>query len=154
MLRFTDGRPFATSVAHYDYSDRYSESNRFIVQLEVEGLKTEAVVDTGAPFTVCIPRIAVSVALNPNDARHHELILIRGVWCEGSVHRVGITLLSEQGSNLPLDVSAFFIHANPSIDFSSWPPVFLGTLNCLDAIRFAFDPQAETFYFGPLSHDD
>jgi hypothetical protein len=59
--------------------------------------------------------------------------------------RVGFTLIAEKGDPLATE-GAFFVTED-------WPDGlnFLGYSGCLDSIRFALDPQANHFYFGPGS---
>lgn len=56
-LNFLDGRPFATGSVGYSYrpaTERETVS-RLIVQVEIEGVMTEAIVDTGGVFLICPP---------------------------------------------------------------------------------------------------
>ena len=101
-----------------------------------------AQIDTGAAWSVLDPTVARTFGLLEQEG---EPILLhtRFGLIEGNLVRLPITFLSDQGD--PLDTfGTFFISPD-------WPPgrTFLGYSGLLDSIRFALDPQANHFYFGP-----
>jgi hypothetical protein len=59
-LFFEGGEPFATgSQAYLSRPVAPTDpSNRLIIEIEIEGLTTWAVIDTGSPYVVIDPRIA------------------------------------------------------------------------------------------------
>jgi hypothetical protein len=60
LLALSNGEPFATGATTYDYNSLPGSdtSARLILQIWVEGQKTSAILDTGAPFLVCSPDLA------------------------------------------------------------------------------------------------
>jgi hypothetical protein len=61
---------------------------------------------------------------------------------EGTVQRLIIRLLAEQGESLNIDASVFVT--------TDWHlGNFLGCTGFLERFRFAVDPGTNTFYFGP-----
>ena len=61
----------------------------------------------------------------------------------GRLVKVPIRFLADEGNSLDTE-GTFFVSPD-------WPPgkTFLGYSGLLDSIRFALDPQANHFYFGP-----
>ncbi len=74
-------------------------------------------------------------------------MLVRGMRLEGEIIRMGIKLLAVRGENLTVDATAFV----PDVE-EYWGdfPAFLGLTGFLERIRFAVDPNTDTFYFGQL----
>lgn len=62
---------------------------------------------------------------------------------KGDLIRLRVTFLAKEGRHLDT-FAPFFISPD-------WPPgrTFIGYSGLLDSIRFALDPQANHFYFGP-----
>ena len=61
---------------------------------------------------------------------------------EGHLVRIPIRFLADEGESYNTE-GTFFISPD-------WPGcTFLGYSGLLDSLRFAFDPQANHFYFGP-----
>jgi len=152
LLLFSDQQPFATGAAHYWYraaspSDR---SPRITVRVELEGVVTFAVLDTGAPYVVCSPEVARSMRLTSAAALERARILIRGVWVNGDLHRLNLKLPADQGESFSFEVTAFVPDAREG-SIGSFPS-FLGLNGCLERIRFALDPSDDTFYFGTLEN--
>ena len=60
LLLFPDGETFATGAIRYNYSPATpgETTNRIILPVKVENIRTEAVVDTGAPYPIIAPQIA------------------------------------------------------------------------------------------------
>jgi hypothetical protein len=79
-------------------------------------------------------------------------MLVRGVWMDGSLHRLNLRFPATQGDSLSVDVTAFV--PDPELE-QVWDemPSFIGLNGCLERLRFAVDPATDTFYFGPLSND-
>ena len=150
LLAFADGESFVTGAAGYDYdslSDR-DTSARLILNVEIEGFLTSAIVDTGAPYLICSPQLAKQLNLNASDALLSKRILIRGQRVSGSLHRINLQFIATEGSGLLLEITAFV--PDPEIEGSGMIfPSFLGLVGCLEWVRFAVDPSSETFYFGP-----
>ena len=95
LLTFSDGQPFATGAAGYDYlpATETESSVRLILQIELEGVSAAAIVDTGAPFVVCAPKVARQLNLIPSASLGRIRLLIRGVSISGHLHRLTVTFL-------------------------------------------------------------
>jgi len=96
-----------------------------------------------------MPSIARALHLDAGQALGAQTILFRDERVRGTLHRLTLTLLAEEGGDLQLDVTAFV----PDVSYEGVPelPSILGLHGCLERVRFAFDPVTDTFYFGPTS---
>ena len=143
------GAPFATGEACW--ASRYALAGdrltRLFVQVEIDGQATTAVVDTGGAYLVLTPAIAADLRLGPN-AMYRDQLMVRGITCKGTVHRIPITLPATAGDPLTFEATAFV----PELEYGeTWPlPSYLGWQGCLDRIRLAVDPADEVVYFGAV----
>jgi hypothetical protein len=101
-----------------------------------------AQLDTGAAWSVLDPVVARSLGLLQAGGLLTRLETHFGTQ-EGRLVRVPIRFVADHGTALNTEAT-FFISPD-------WPPgrTFLGYSGLLDAMRFAIDPQANHFYFGP-----
>jgi hypothetical protein len=101
-----------------------------------------AQLDTGAAWSVLDPVVARSLGLLHAGGLLTRLETRFGAQ-EGRLVRVPIQFIADHGTALDTEAT-FFISPD-------WPPgrTFLGYSGLLDAMRFAIDPQANHFYFGP-----
>jgi hypothetical protein len=150
-LFFADGQPFVTgSQSNVFYAPTPAEPKaRLVLRVALEGLTTQAMVDTGGLYLFCMPSIARALHLDPGQALGAQTILFRDERVRGALHRLTLTLLAEEGEDMQLDVTAFV----PDASYEGVPelPSILGLHGCLERARFAFDPVTDTFYFGPAS---
>lgn len=150
MLLHPNGETFATGAIRYSYRpvSANETTNRIILLVEIAGVLTEAVVDTGAPYVICAPRIALLAGFDRAYALARMRMLIRGMQLEGSLTRLSIKLLAREGDDLTVDATVFV----PDVEeyWGSFPS-FIGLTGFLERLRFAVDPSTDTFYFGPLS---
>jgi hypothetical protein len=150
MLSFLDGEPFASGSQPYSYRPAIAtdSSKRIIIEVEIQGRRTHAMLDTGAPYVICDPTIVKQLSLDPAAALNNIVLNIRGIPIPGAIHRLDLTLRAEHGDELIIDATAFV--PNTKVDF--WPglPSIIGLEGCLERVRFAFDTTTddETFYFG------
>jgi len=153
LLNFSNGEPFATGAVGYTFRPATARENlnRLILQVEIEGIQTEAMVDTGGVFLVCPPQIANLMQLDESDSLGEETIGIRGSDVPGRLHRVNITLLVEEGQSIAVEVTALIPKDTREERWFSELPCYLGLHGCLERLRFAVDPSTDTFYFGPIS---
>ena len=151
-LVFHDGQKFATGSAPYSYRPETEQQNipKLFLQVQIEGQDSEALVDTGAQFFICPPDVAKLLKLHESDSSATEALKIRGTRIEGTLHRITLTLLAEEGESLSVEVTAFVPKASEEYQLGPIPS-FLGLFCCLERLRFAVDPSTETFYFGPIS---
>lgn len=149
VLQIPDGNAFATGAMRYDYRPvtEAETTNRIILVVEIEGTPTEAVLDTGAPYVICAPRVALLAGFERAYALERMKMLIRGMQLEGSLTRLSIKLLARQGDDLTVDATVFV----PDVE-EYWGdfPSFIGLTGFMERLRFAVDPSTDTFYFGPL----
>ncbi|HEX3551794.1 MAG TPA: hypothetical protein VIA62_01020 [Thermoanaerobaculia bacterium] len=101
-----------------------------------------AQLDTGAAWSVLDPIIARSLGLLQAGGLVTRLETRFGTM-EGRLIRIPIRFVAEEGTSLNT-TGTFFISPD-------WPSgrTFLGYSGLLDGMRFALDPQANHFYFGP-----
>ncbi len=138
--RFTCGR------ANYsDNSPLYLEPTaKVFVKVRFRGLSQPflALVDTGAAWSVLAPDLAQAAGVTVEDGDPADLSTRFGLK-RGHLVKVPFTIVADDGE--PLNTEGTFFVA------PDWPSgqVFLGYSGLLDSIRFALDPQANHFYFGP-----
>ncbi|MGK7873968.1 MAG: hypothetical protein AB4426_11850 [Xenococcaceae cyanobacterium] len=148
-LLFPNGDNFATGAIRYAYRPVTvnETTNRIILTVEVEGYRTEAVVDTGAPYVVLAPQVGKLIGFTLASTLYRERMLIRGMRLDGSVTRLNVTLQATFGESLTREATVFI----PDVEeyWGSFPS-FIGLTGFLERIRFAIDPSTDTFYFGEL----
>jgi predicted aspartyl protease len=152
-LVFHDGQKFATGSVPYSYRPETERQDipKLFLQVQIEGQYIEALVDTGAQFFICPPDVAKLLKLQEMNSSTTEALRIRGVRIEGTLHRVTLTLLAEEGESLSVEVTAFVPKTSEEYKLEGPIPSFLGLFCCLERLRFAVDPSTETFYFGSIS---
>lgn len=148
LLNLTNGDPFAIGAIGYRIPEEGTDARRIVVGIEIEEKLTEAIIDTGAPYVVCSPSLAKLLELDPANALPTNRMMIRGVWVRGSLYRLHISFLADEGDALPIEATGFVPDADQEFQPGFLPLSFLGLTQCLEAIRFAIDPLNETFYFG------
>lgn len=148
-LLLKNGESFATGAIYYDYrgATERETTNRIIIGVEIEGIMTEAVIDTGAPYVICPPRVAKQAGVDRAWALDEMVMLVRGMRLSGIRVRMNISLRADEGEDLDVDATVFV----PDVE-EYWGdfPAFLGLTGFLERIRFAIDPNTDTFYFGKL----
>jgi hypothetical protein len=155
ILRFGtgdyEGDTFTTSSAGFRYvpATEHEQTHRIFVRVDFGGLVTDAFVDTGAPYSLCTPTLANQIGFDQSAAISVTKYEVRGEKIDGRLYRHPIKLIPDSncGEAVELEITLFV----PDERYSEhWVlPPFLGTMGGLDRIRFAFDMQTETFYFGP-----
>jgi hypothetical protein len=152
LLQFRDRQPFATGAVSYNYRPvtEHETAPRLVVEIEIEGLRTDAIVDTGGIFLLCPPAVANRLGLDERAALGEEIVMVRGSRVTGKLHRVTLTLLAEEGQNLSVEVTALIPTERRDEAWVHDLPCFLGLQGCLERLRFAVDRTAEKFYFGPV----
>jgi len=150
LLNFQDGRSFAQGACPFLYhpATEWDTTPRIIVTVQIEGIRTQTVVDTGGVYLVCDPEMAALLNLDPTSGLGTTKLNIRGHKVPGTLHRLSLTLLAEEGQSLELEATAFVPHLQPAEQWNL--PSFMGLTGCLERLRFAVDPATDTFYFGAL----
>ncbi|MCI0393875.1 MAG: hypothetical protein L0332_06090 [Chloroflexi bacterium] len=150
LLSFRNGRPFATGSMPYEYPPPGSGevATRILVTVAIGSQQTRAILDTGAPYVICDPRLIPHLPITSTSTLEQTKLLIRGHWVRGTLHRLPVNFLAVEGEDLEVDATVFL----PDLEADSWGnlPSFIGLTGCLERIRFAVDPGDDTFYFGPL----
>lgn len=151
LLRFEDGRPFAQGASKYGYRPitKLEKTPRIFVTVKIQGISTEAVVDTGGVYLICNPEIADLLDLDPaGELGTDKVKTSRWGTVPGTLHRLCLELLAEEGKGIKLQATAFVPRLQPN---ELWNlPSFMGLSGCLERIRFAVDPVTDTFYFGAI----
>ncbi len=154
LLCFEDGTPFAQGGCAYENRPASEQENtpRIIVPVQIEGVATRAILDTGGVYLVCDPETAEFLALDPAQSLGTETLGIRGMRYAGNLYRLSLGLMATEGVGLQVEVTAFVPQLVTS---DAWVlPSFLGLQGCLERLRFAIDPSTDTFYFGSIHGED
>jgi hypothetical protein len=139
-----------TGATSYQYRPATPQENtpRVVLEVAVAGIMAEAMVDTGGVYLLCHPRLARQLDIDASQAVSPVIeLLFRGVFLQGQLHRLPLTLLAEEGENLAFEATAFVPEQHEEEGWSDMPSI-LGFYGCLERIRMAIDPVTETFYFG------
>jgi hypothetical protein len=150
-FRFADGQTFTTSAASYHYRPATPRETtpRVILDVEIEGIPTQAMVDTGGIYLLCHPQFAAQLDLDISDATSGLLsMLFRGVFVQGRLYRLNVSLPADEGEDVPFQATAFVPEHYEEEQWGAIPSI-LGFHGCLERIRMAIDPVTDTFYFGP-----
>ena len=146
-MLFLDGESFTQGSQPYLFRPATTSGNdeRVILDVDIEGRRTQAMLDTGAPYLICAPNLADRLGLDAAASIAPIQLLIRGVAVAGALHRLNLTIRAEQGNELTIDATAFVPNAG-----IPWPaiPSIVGLEGCLERVRFALDTSTDTFYFG------
>lgn len=134
---FTQGRS--------TFLDRHLEfpeaTAKIYIRLLVGSVVVHAQVDTGAAWSVLDSRTAKSLGILESEGLLTRLDTRFGSM-EGHLVRIPVRFLADAGEHYETE-GTFFVSPD-------WPGcTFLGYSGMLDAVRFALDPQANHFYFGP-----
>ena len=141
-----NGMSFTTSRATYRDFDPENLSRQTAIYVQVllplhPGVTVYALVDTGAPYCTFETEITEALGLFPNNGERITLSTRRGSF-HGTVQRLTIRLVAEQGDSLDVDASVFVT--------SDWGAGnFVGYSGFLECFRFAVDLGTNSFYFGP-----
>lgn len=151
LLSFDNGQPFATGRMPYDYPPPGSgeAAVRIVVTITIGSRQTRAILDTASPYVICDPRLIPFIPASPYTILEETLIQIRGTSVHGTLHRLPVTFLATDGDDLQVDATVFLPHPDYAESWGSLPS-FIGLTGCLERMRFAIDPNEDTFYFGPL----
>jgi predicted aspartyl protease len=102
-----------------------------------------ALLDTGTPYCVFNTAVVENLGLSFDEGEKITLRTAYGPF-EGTVQRMSIRLLAEQGESLNIEASVFVT--------ADWHlGNFLGYTGFLERFRFAVDPGTNTFYYGPCA---
>ena len=139
-----NGEEFASGVATYFEEDPSlgSEQTSIHVSVVVEGdreLSILARLDPATPWVILNAEINEQIGLRASPMQV-SLRTVGGLM-KGSLERLTIRLVAEQGAPLEIDATVFVC--------DEWQREnFLGYSGFLERIRFAVDPTSKKFYFG------
>jgi hypothetical protein len=139
--------PFATGGTRYIENRREITGTeaRILVPLSLEAISQTlfAVVDTAAPWCIFEPEVGSLLRQCLSPSQEHAVLSSRFGTLRGSLYRVPIALIAEEGESLDVEATVFL---SPD-----WPgPNFIGYQGLLQRIRFAVDPETNLFYFGSI----
>lgn len=152
QLLFENGDSFSSGVTNYEYRPvtEREETPRIIVSVILDNFQTLAFVDTGGVYGICSPEIAEALNIDPNDGAPVNPIKWRGEKIKGTLHRIPMTLVAEEGNSLRIEPTFFVPQLDPDQVWDDDFSCVLGMYLCLERLRFAVDPSTDTFYFGEL----
>jgi hypothetical protein len=156
MLLFETGEPFVVGATEYAYRPASDSETapRILIPVSVGDVPTTAFVDTGGVYLLCPPEVASRLNLRPEDGIPMPRPLTwRKESLDGMLYRVPLTLHATQGNGCTLEVTAFIPNVRPNQEWPDKFPCIMGMQFCLEFMRFAVDPSADTFYFGNLTAD-
>lgn len=144
MLRSSDGRFCQGRSTFSDRAPEASEATaKVYVKVQLGSYRTMlAQLDTGSAWSVLAPSVARRMA-SSLDWLGPARMSTRFGSLDGHLAQVPITFPADEGEALTV-TGTFFVSEDWPLDLT-----FLGYSGLLDAIRFALDPQANDFYFGP-----
>ncbi len=66
LLFFANGETFAAGALPLKYgpATETETTNRIVIPIEIQGIRTGAVVDTGAPYVICAPKVAADAGID------------------------------------------------------------------------------------------
>lgn len=96
LLSFSNRESFATGAIGYDYrpATNTETTNRIILPIEIQGTRTFAILDTGAPYVICAPHVASDAGVDRAAALKSEIMLIRGMRLDGALFRLNVSLVA------------------------------------------------------------
>lgn len=132
---------FTTGTCQYqdDLAGQEASTSKLYIEVKVGDFPVFAMVDTGAPYCVFEPELLAELGYTFDRGNVVELSTRIGRKL-GTIHRIPVTILANEGSSLYID-STFFVP-------ESWSGNFLGFMGCLQRFRFAIDPGNNIFHFG------
>ena len=144
MLLWPDGSTFATGRSRYLDGDPEipAETAGVHVQVEFDGVRVLAMLDTGAAWSVLKAELAAELDLFDRDGPAQTISTRIGT-IQGKLVRAMTTLVADDGDSVGVHSTVF---VSPD-----WPAGnFIGYTGLLERIRFAVDPETNAFLFGAL----
>jgi hypothetical protein len=155
LLNFDNDDPFATGMSAYRYITLPGgdDTLRILIQVEVDDDLKEAVLDTGGQYFFCTQELAKSIAASPEESLGDRTINLKGRDVHGTLCRIDITFMSDEGDPLRLQVTAFLPDKDQDFGPAFLPYSYLGLHGCMERLRFGIDPSQnqDRFYFGECS---
>ena len=133
---------FATGTSSYfdEDGDERSENARIHVRIEFDGVAVFAMLDTGAAWSVVNAELAEELGLFDRDGEPVDMSSRMGTF-SGKLVRAVARLVAEDGESVEVESTVFVSR--------DWPAGnFIGYSGLLERIRFAVDPDTNSFIFG------
>ena len=142
------GEPFATGASKYldTHPEHPEDRPRIYVKFRSDGLDgwALALLDTGGHFCILNRSVAKQVEDRLTDQLGEVTLQTARGPVRGDLHLLNVTLVAEQGEDLEIDAVVFVA--------PEWEgPCFIGYSGMLDRLRWALDPDVNTYYFGRLA---
>lgn len=83
------------------------------------------------------------------DALDEDTVNLRGSSVTGRLCRLLLRIQAEEGTSIELEVTTLIPRDTREDQWIEQLPCYLGWQGCLERLRFAIDPNTDTFYFGP-----
>ena len=120
--------------------DDHPDSARIHVRVEFDGVAVFALLDTGASWSVVNTELAEELGLFDRDGEPVDMSSRMGT-ISGKLVRAVARLVAEDGESVEVDSTLFVSR--------EWPAgTFIGYSGLLERIRFAVDPDTNSFIFG------
>ncbi len=120
--------------------DDHPDSARIHVRVEFDGVAVFALLDTGASWSVVNTELAEEPGLFDRDGEPVDMSSRMGT-ISGKLVRAVARLVAEDGESVEVDSTLFVSR--------EWPAgTFIGYSGLLERIRFAVDPDTNSFIFG------
>jgi hypothetical protein len=151
MLRSTRNETFANGVTTYEYRapSPSSKIDRIFIPVEIEGVMTTAVLDTGGIYFCLDPSFALALGIEPWQGFEKHKLGIRDTTFSGVLHRLSLKFIASEGQSSVIEATAFIPNGEHQEEWQRMDlPNFLGFQGCMDRVRFAIDPEKVLFYFG------
>jgi hypothetical protein len=148
QLRFGAGEISITGGMHYSSREPKERIVGILLQIGVNEYPAEVIVDTGAPFLICTPQLAIAIGVSDLIPIRADKILFRGQWLDGKIYSLTVAFApdEEMGDGIALNVRGFVPTNTDTLD-DLLPYSRLGWISCLEATPFAVDPGRSTFYY-------
>ncbi len=144
MLVRQNGTPFTAGRSRY--ADRTSGSHepaaKIFVKIEPESLGGVilAQLDTGAAWSILDTQVADALSLLNGEGEPARISTRMGPF-NGRLERTRVCIVADEGESLSVEATVW---VSPD-----WPEhSFLGYSGFLERLRFAVDPDDNSFYFG------
>ena len=147
---YPDGEEFTQAVTPYAHEPLTGSdvTVRIMVEVEILGFRTRAMVDTGGVYLLCSPGLACVIDFSDEDKLGDErLTLPRFGTLDAHLYRIPLAILPEEGTVPYLEVTAC-VPCDPEQYDDEEPYVILGYHCCLERTPIAVDPSKGLFHFG------
>src|SRR5258706_13505107 len=109
LLLDSDNRPFCTGVSSCTIRPAApgESTNKLFVEIEVNGDRVRALVDTGGAYLVLDPDMAFATGANLGSSMGEVSLLVRGQSYKGFLYRLPVRFYAMEGDELQVDMTAF-----------------------------------------------